>query len=63
MREQDSQLAPQVVKIKKAKKVGQIKAVGAGLEGFEDWVDPISSELAEGKEMICLTSLLDLSRG
>ena len=52
-----------MVKIKKAKKVGQIKAVGAGLEGFEDWVDLISSEPVEGREMICLTSLLDLPRG
>ena len=51
-------------KIKKAKKVGQIKAAGAGLESFVDWVDPISSELAEerGKE-ICLASLLDSKRG
>ena len=31
-------------KRKKAKKVGQIKATRAGLEGFMDWVDPISSE-------------------
>ena len=38
------------MKRKKAKKVGQIKAVGAGLEGFVDWVDPIFSEPVEGKE-------------
>ena len=36
-----------MVKIKKAKKVEQIKAAGVGLEGFVNWVDPISSEQAE----------------
>ena len=43
--EQDSQPAPQTMKKKrnKAKKVGHIKAVDAGLEGSGDWVDPISS--------------------
>ena len=50
MREQDSQPASQAMKRKKAKKVGQIKVVGVGLEGFVDWVDPIFSELAEGRE-------------
>ena len=38
------------MKKKKAKKVGQIKAVDARLEGFVDWVDPISNEPAEGRE-------------
>ena len=50
LRKQDSQPAPEAVKRKKAKKVGQIKVVGVGLEGFVDWVDPISSEPAEGRE-------------
>ena len=35
---------------KKAKKVGQIKVAGAGLESFVDWVDPISSEPAKERE-------------
>ena len=38
------------MKRKKAKKVGHIKATGARLEGFEDWVDPISSEPVKGRE-------------
>ena len=38
------------MKRKKAKKVGHIKVVGVGLEGFEDWVDPTSSESAEGRK-------------
>ena len=51
--------APQATekkKRKKAKKVGQIKAADAGLDGFVDWVDPISSEPAEEREgdMSCL---------
>ena len=37
-------------KIKKAKNVRQIKATGAGLEGFMDWVDLISSEPTEERE-------------
>ena len=37
-------------KRKKAKKVGQIKAVSIGLEGFMDWVDLISSEPVEERE-------------
>ena len=37
-------------KRKKTKKVGQAKAVGAELEGFVDWVDPISSEPTEERE-------------
>ena len=32
------------------KQVRQIKVVGAGLNGFVDLVDPISSELAEERE-------------
>ena len=35
---------------KNVKKVGQIKATGTGLEGFVDWVDPISSEPAEERD-------------
>ena len=50
LREQDSQPSPQVVKRKKAKKVGHIEVVSGGLKGIMDWVDPISSELAEGRE-------------
>ena len=53
MAEQDSQPAPQIAKKKrkKAKKVGQIKAVDAGLEGVMDWVDLISSaKVEEGEE-------------
>ena len=38
------------MKRKKAKKVRQTKAVGTGLKGFVDWVDPISSEPAKGRE-------------
>ena len=38
------------MKRKKAKKVGQIKVSGVGLEGFVNWVDPISSELAKKRE-------------
>ena len=38
------------MKRKKVKKVGHIKAAGAILEGFEDWVDPISSEPTKGRE-------------
>ena len=37
-------------KRKKEKKVRQIKAIGVGLEGFVDWVNPISSESAEERE-------------
>ena len=37
-------------KRKKAKKVEQTKVVSVGLEGFMDWVDPISSEPAEKRE-------------
>ena len=37
-------------KKKKTKKVGHIKAIDTGLEGFVDWVDPISSEPAEERE-------------
>ena len=32
------------------KKVGHIKATGTGLEGFVDWVDPISSEPAQERD-------------
>ena len=39
-----------MVKRKKAKKVGQIEAVGTRLKGFVDWVDPISNEPAEERE-------------
>ena len=39
-----------MVKRKKAKKVGQIKVAGAGLEGFMNWVDPISSEPTKKRE-------------
>ena len=38
------------MKRKKAKKVGQIKAVNAGPKGFVDWVDLIYSEPAEGRK-------------
>ena len=33
------------------------------LEGFKDWVDPISSDRLRGESMICLTSLLDFLCG
>ena len=35
---------------KKGKKVGQAKAINAGLEDFMDWVDQITSELVEERE-------------
>ena len=37
-------------KRKKTKKVRQVKATNFGLEGFVDWVDPISSEPVEERE-------------
>ena len=37
-------------KKKKANKVGHIKAADTGLEGFVDWVDPISSEQVEERK-------------
>ena len=46
-------LPPQAAKKKKrkkAKKVGHIKAADMRLEGFVDWVDPISSELVEERK-------------
>ena len=48
--EQGSQLAPQAVKRKKAKKVGQIQAASSRLEGFMDLVDPISNEPNKGRK-------------
>ena len=38
------------MKKKKAKKGGQTKAVGAGLEGFVDWTNPTASEPTEKRE-------------
>ena len=35
---------------KNGKKVGHVKAAGMGLEGFVDWVDPISNETVEDRE-------------
>ena len=51
--EQDPQPAPQAAnkkKKKKAKRGGQTKAAGAGLEGFVDWMDLTSSELTEERK-------------
>ena len=38
------------MKKKKAKKGGQTKATGTGLEGFGDWTDPTASEPAKERE-------------
>ena len=35
---------------RRQKKVENIKAVNTGIEDFVNWVDPISSELAEERE-------------
>ena len=43
---QDSKPAPQVAK----KKKGKIKATGARLEGFVEWVDSIASDPAKERE-------------
>ena len=55
--ERDPQPTPQAMKKKKKKKKKkpkkgrQTKAVGAGLEGFVDWMDPTTSEMAnEGED-------------
>ena len=47
---QDPKLVPQETKRKKKKKTGQVKASGAGLEGFVDWMNPRVSELDEEEE-------------
>ena len=51
---QDPQLTPQAAKEKKNKKrkqkVGQVKVVDKGLEGFADWGEPKASEPAKEKE-------------
>ena len=50
---QNPKPAPQATKKKKGKKgkkVGQVKAADARLEGSVDWVDPIANESAEERE-------------
>ena len=47
---QDPKHVPQPTKKKKKKKTEHAKAVGVGMEGFMDWMNPRVSESAEEEE-------------